>query len=166
MGSDSGRALTQSADFDSDAVMELRTDDEFLLTPLEEVSDEESQDSGSQVIALESDSDIDASSPTVLGSDSGGMGGFLDDTSGMLEPLSPMGFGESGGLTSMTPMYGATQTPQGQFSGLSVSMLSFCTLLIGLAGLMMFDVVRNIWSWDTPYQISSIVMDAILGLVG
>src|SRR5262249_15734248 len=43
-------ALGQEADFDSDSVMELKADDDFLLTPLEEGGDEDSSDSGSQVI--------------------------------------------------------------------------------------------------------------------
>lgn len=165
MGSDSGRALTQSADFDSDAVMELRTDDEFLLTPLEEVADEESQDSGSQVIALESDADLDASSPTVMGADSAGMAGLLDDTSGLLEPLSPLGFGETTDLSSMVqPAYAGV--PQGQFTGLSVTFLAMCVSLLAVSGLMMFDVLRNMWSWDSPYQVNSFIMDSILNLLG
>ena len=64
---DSSGTLGDSSDFDSDAVMELQSEDEFLLTPLEESLDDESQDSGSQVIALDSDTDFDDATPTVMG---------------------------------------------------------------------------------------------------
>ncbi|RMF95431.1 MAG: DNA-binding protein, partial [Planctomycetota bacterium] len=50
--------LTIAEDADTESPTQLKTDDEFLLTPLEEVSEDESA-SGSQVIALDTDVPVD-----------------------------------------------------------------------------------------------------------
>ena len=38
--------------------------------------------------------------------------------------------------------------------------------LVGLAGLMMVDVVRNMGTWDSPSPVTSPIMDQILNLIG
>jgi hypothetical protein len=35
-----------------------------------------------------------------------------------------------------------------------------------LSGMMMFDMVRNIWSWDGSYSATSSLMEFILNLPG
>ena len=32
--------------------------------------------------------------------------------------------------------------------------------------MLMYDLVRNMWSWDRPYTVNSSIMDSILGLFG
>jgi hypothetical protein len=49
------------------------------------------------------------------------------------------------------------------FSALSVMGLTACTLLLAVAGTMMYDLLRNMWSWDSAYGTSSLFMDAIIG---
>jgi hypothetical protein len=44
-------------------------------------------------------------------------------------------------------------------------MLVFCVLFLGLCGMMSFDIVRNIWSWQGEYTVSSFIMDSILGFL-
>ena len=70
---------------DPDAATQLKADEDFLLTPLEDAGGEES-DSGSQVIALDAESEFDESAATMLGSGAG-MSGVqaLDEDFG--EPL-------------------------------------------------------------------------------
>jgi hypothetical protein len=41
-----------------------------------------------------------------------------------------------------------------------------CTLVLMLCGMMMYDMIRNIWSWDTNYSATSTLMDFILNLPG
>ena len=48
------------------------------------------------------------------------------------------------------------------FGALTVVGLVACTGLLVVAGVMMYDLVRNIWSWDNPYPLASPLMDAIL----
>jgi len=35
-----------------------------------------------------------------------------------------------------------------------------------LCGMMMFDLLRTMWSWNEPYSINSSLMDTILGWIG
>lgn len=151
--------LADSAEFDSDAVMDIKSDDEFLLTPLEEPSDVESQDSGSQVIALDSDSGfLDDSSATILGQEPAG--GLQSDGAGF---LSSGPGGMPGGAMTPAP---APAAPQAKYSAWVVLSLALCLLIMSLTGMMMFDLVRNMWSWNGAYSANSSIMDAILGLFG
>lgn len=167
--SDSG-TLNDSAEFDSDAVMELQGEDDFLLTPLEESVDDESQDSGSQVIALDSDSDFDDASAALGGppaatamleADDMGMGAALgapvDVGAGLA--IAPS-LAAAPGAMMMAPVREA------QYTWVNVTFLSLCVLLLTLTGMMMFDLMRNMWSWDGHYAATSPLMDMILSMFG
>ncbi|HVX14473.1 MAG TPA: helix-turn-helix domain-containing protein [Pirellulales bacterium] len=166
---DSSGTLGDSADFDSDAVMELQSEDEFLLTPLEESMDDESQDSGSQVIALDSDTDFDDATPTVMGSVDALGGAMLEPD----DPSAPVGFGggaDLGGFsTAVAP--GMAMAPGGvmlapareaRFGIFDMCLLSFGVLMLALGGMMSFDLMRNMWSWEGPYTANSVIMDKLL----
>lgn len=161
--SDSG-TLSDSAEFDSDAVMELQGDDDFLLTPLEESVDDESQDSGSQVIALDSDSDFDAAAlggapaaTAMLEADDMGIGAPVDVGAGLA--IAPT-LAAAPGAMMMAPVREA------QYTWVQVMLLSLCVLLLSLTGMMMFDMMRNMWAWDGHYAGASPLMDMILGMFG
>ena len=34
--------------------------------------------------------------------------------------------------------------------------------MLTLTGMMLFDLVRNMWSWDKPYAYNSSLMDALM----
>jgi excisionase family DNA binding protein len=162
---------------EAEAPTELKTDDDFLLTPLEEVSEEEDSESGSQVIALDLEGD---ESPTMIAGTPGGSGvaAMLD------EDLSPgavadMGFGaavdaaalgtaplavQSGALMMEGAPLGAAAAalPEAPYTAWNIVSLSFCTLFLVLAGMMIYDLMRNMWSWDGAYQVNSSIMDFIL----
>jgi hypothetical protein len=38
-------------------------------------------------------------------------------------------------------------------------------LLLGFTGILMLDLVSNIWSWEGNLSASSTIMDAILGMM-
>lgn len=167
--SDSG-TLSDSAEFDSDAVMELQGEDDFLLTPLEESIDDDSQDSGSQVIALDSESDFDDASAALGGppaatamleADDLGMGAALgapvDVGAGLA--IAPS-LAAAPGAMMMAPVREA------QYTWLQVTGLSFCVLLLALTGMMMFDLMRNMWSWEGHYAATSPLIDMILRMFG
>jgi excisionase family DNA binding protein len=161
---DSSGTLGDSADFDSDAVMELQSEDEFLLTPLEESMDDESQDSGSQVIALDSDTDFEDASPTVMGPPDAG--------AALLEPaeegIADLGLGGAGlGMAtapSLAAAPGMVMAPgrEAPFGILAMSMLTLSVIVLSLTGMMTFDLMRNIWSWEGAYTANSWIMDQIL----
>ncbi|HEV3343118.1 MAG TPA: helix-turn-helix domain-containing protein [Pirellulales bacterium] len=161
---DSSGTLGDSADFDSDAVMELQSEDEFLLTPLEESMDDESQDSGSQVIALDSDTDFEDASPTVMGP--------ADAGAALLEPeegVADLGLGAVGlgmaAAPSLAAAPGMVMAPgrEAPFGILAMSFLTLSVIVLSLTGMMTFDLMRNIWSWDGAYTANSWIMDTILG---
>lgn len=163
LGSDSSEVLGTAADFDSDAVLELKSDDEFLLTPLEESSDEESQDSGSQVIALDEDSaSFDDVSPTMLATDSASSLEVVDEGSA--------GLGVAPGLVQPTGVPGqqlvaaAPPAREAAYSIPVVLSLGCCVLVLSVTAMMMFEMVRVMWSWDEPYAVNSKLMDAIVSL--
>jgi hypothetical protein len=166
LSSDSSGTLGDSSDFDSDAVMELKGEDDFLLTPLEEAADDESQDSGSQVIALDSDTgDFDDAAPTMLGDAEPAASGLLEaDDAGGFGALGTAPAGLSPSLGVGPGMVMAPASAESPYGILAMTMLSLGTVVLALTGMMMFDVVRNMWSWDSPYASNSFLMDNILSL--
>jgi hypothetical protein len=146
---------------DSDSALAVEGEDDFLLTPLEEASDEES-DSGSQVIALDTEGDFEDATATLLGSQ---IPGLLDEDSGQLDPLGmPGGAAAMGGGAAAAAAGPVTVIrSETRFSGLDVVLLSMCLLGLSVTGIMMYDLVRNMWSWETPYSFNSSLMDMIVG---
>ena len=147
---------------DLEATTELQTDDEFNLTPLEEVGDEES---GSQVIALdtEDDSVVGAAMPAMLDEDTGGIG----------EPIgfeaveaAPMDMAAMSGAATAPVMAGAPVLEEAPYSGMVVWLGLFpCMLMLVLAGIMSFDLVRNMWIWDGTMTINSSLLDMLKGML-
>ncbi len=141
---------------------------DFLLTPMEEVGDAEDSESGSQVIALEEEAgDEDA---TMIGDVSDvGAAPMLDEDVAM-DQLGP---GSAPRLTpepAMAPQdyemgapVGAAALPESPFTTMNVVSLALCAFLLALGGMMMFDLLRNMWSWDAPYTLNSWIMDLIVG---
>jgi excisionase family DNA binding protein len=144
-------------------------DDDFLLTPLEEVGPEES-DSGSQVIALEGDvefEDSGASSSSAMLEQPAGLGGLLEEDLG--EGLGGVGALSAAALTpaaaqAAAPAAGGAMAPEPAYSGWNVASLAMCALLLMFIGMFMFDLLRNMWSWNNAYPVNSSLMSAILSL--
>jgi len=147
-------------------------DDDFLLTPMEEESDKEESASGSQVIALDTEGDESA---TLVGASSsvGTMAAMLDeDLSG--QPAMDMGApmvgggllaGQPAGLTDGVPlMQPSMMLPETPYTGLQIAGLAVCSVLLMVCGMMMYDLLRNMWSWDGAYTINSSLMDGILNI--
>jgi excisionase family DNA binding protein len=120
--------------------------DEFLLTADTEsgIADD---DSSSQIIALDEVVDSEeigaAVFDDVMASDA-----MLDDPR--------LGDDDIG-----RPVSGSTEA---SFSLGSVLGLAGCVVLLCLGGIMMFDLVRNIWSWNKTYSLNSSLIESILSL--
>ncbi len=183
---DSGLALDEPIDLgpggDDDGLqlgeddLLVGKDDDFLLTPLA-AGDEDDTESGSQVIALDSEpSSEDAA--TIIGTPSkANLVAMLD------EDMAPMGMGALSVAPTLPAMGAAAGTPLGlgttpiemvppvealpeePYSVLQVLMLSACVVVLAFGTAMMFDLVRNMSSWGTPYEINSSLMDWVLKLV-
>jgi len=164
--------LTLSEDAETESPTELKTDDEFLLTPLEEAGDDE--ESGSQVIALDTEDESmtmvpdEAAMPAMLDEDMGGADQMGFDAAG-LEGAAPMvDMAQAAAVTSdVAPMpTGQAALPEAPYSGLVVWLGLFpCTLMLVLAGMMSFDLIRNMWTWQGTMTLNSTLLDTLKGML-
>lgn len=161
--------ITLSEETDLDSPTELKTEEDFTLTPMEEGGEEEDSESGSQVIALDEveEAAVGAGAPA-------GRAAMLDedfsavpmvDAGGGLGPLGPAPLGAPADMTAGAALGAqAAALPEAPYSGLNVFSLVLCTLILTIAGMMMYDLMRNIWSWDSGQVVSSPIMDFILNI--
>jgi hypothetical protein len=57
---------------------------------------------------------------------------------------------------------GAYAAPEPTWSGWNVASLVLCAVLLMFCGMFMYDLLRNMWSWNGPYPVNSSLMDMIL----
>jgi hypothetical protein len=163
--------LTLSEETDTESPTQLQADDDFLLTPLDEGADEEDSESGSQVIALDEAAGDEAA--TMVAGD--GMAAMLDEEVGGVDmgigvsPLEPaLGAGAPlGGQQPVAPgaaLAPGAPLPEAPFGTLAMVMLSLCMVVMVLSGMMAYDLMRNMWSWSGPFDVTSSLMDMILSL--
>ena len=170
LGEDDMISLSEEADLDSPT--ELKAEEEFTLTPMEEIGEEDDSESGSQVIALD---DVDEGEAAV-GALAGGRAPMLDEDFAA-EPIlgmegvemgSPLGAGPMGApqdLAAGQPLGAQVAAlPEAPYTVWNIVSLVFCAIFLALAGMMMYDLVRNMWSWDKPGAVTSPLMEWILGL--
>jgi hypothetical protein len=162
LGSSARKLLDSSDAADlSELGGEAKPDDDFLLTALDDAGAEESSDSGSQVIALDSDDEI-----------SSGMFAPLAGGAGLLEE-EPGASGTGATVVMAAPSLGTapammttTGPAEAPYSGPTVAVLAVCVLLLLFCGMMTFDLMRNMWSWDGPYTVNSSIMDSLGSTIG
>ena len=143
----------------------LKADNEFLLSPLEDAGDlqESSSESGSQVIAL----DTEGAGEGMMGGVEG-MATMLDDditgqaAMGLATPS--LGVEPSALIEGVPLVQPAGALPEAPYTWWQISGLALCTVLLMLCGMMMYDVLRHMWSWGEPYSVNSSLMDSILSL--
>lgn len=171
---------------DPDQATRLKRDDQFMLAPAGAQDDED--DSGSQVIALE-DSSFDQDAATMLGQGNlaqpalvpedpfaqaqmmqPGMGNFdptiaamPGDLGGMAAPgmMQPAGMAAPG----MAPVY-APAPVEIPYSIWNVLSLMVVAGVLALTGMLMVDVMHNMWQFDGTGSASSAVMDGFIGMFG
>jgi excisionase family DNA binding protein len=110
----------------------------FELTPMAEEAGDD--DDSSQVIALEEFKD-QGEADDLLG---GGLG--TPSYAGAAAAFAPVA---------------SVQVEETQFTGWQVVFLSLCILMLGLCGIMVVDLVRNMWSWNEPYTVNSMLIDGL-----
>jgi excisionase family DNA binding protein len=119
--------------------------EDFQLTPLSEAPADEDEEDSSQIIALEEVAEEPAE-----------------------ELLGPSRFTDVGlgADTMLAPTGVSVAAADTQFTGANVTFLSLCFLLLMLCGMMMIDLMRNMWSWNETFDANSGLIDGILGLLG
>ncbi len=128
---------------------ELKTDDDFLLTPLEETTDTDGSESGSQVIALDTEGE---ESGTMIGAGSGVSMAAMIDEDISVPPGLEMGVGGplagpavlgaqpsalAEGAAVISPAAALAEPP---YTGWQIAGLAVCSVLLSLCGIMMYDL--------------------------
>lgn len=111
--------------------------EEFQLSPSGSL--EADDDSGSQVIELEDSSEFGDAAVALPAHD----GGFGDQ--GFVEEGFGPGLGTAGATGGAPVIMG---TPEVPFSGLMVLALLGILMIMGMSGMLVTDVVRNMWQWS------------------
>jgi hypothetical protein len=154
---------------DPDAATQLKSDEDFDLTPVESAMEDES-DSGSQVIALDTEG-LDAEAPTQLGGLAVGPI-EMEPVESVITEEPAEGFGAPAGVPGaavagqVQPQFPVQELPETPYSIWQVGSLAIVVLMLAFTGVLMIDVVRNIWSFDQPYGASTSIMNSIIDALG
>ena len=143
---------------DPDAATQLKADDDFLLTPVDDDEDDES-DSGSQVIALDTEQ-FDDTADTMLAA---GPAVLEEDDFG--EAPAPAGMAPAGAMMGQPMMHPAAQLPEAKYSIWNVLSLMLVFAMLAITGMLMVDVVQNMWQYDEPVSASGTLMEYVLEIV-
>ncbi|MBN1589834.1 MAG: helix-turn-helix domain-containing protein [Pirellulales bacterium] len=171
LGEDEVLALDKRAD--TEAPTELAGDSDFLLTPMDELTDGE-EESSSQVIALDEEGDSGELAEVTPMLD-GDVGEPVAQAMSFAEPM-PLEVAASKAAAApagIMPDYSVAQPEaagvsasglsEAPYSALNIAGLVFCTVVLFIVGMMMYDLMRNMWSWNQPTPVNSWLMDLILG---
>jgi hypothetical protein len=138
-----------------------KVEDEFQLSSTAEAGMEDS-DSGSQVIALDSDEDISSGMFAPVAQ----AGLVEEDTIAMSTsdvPVMAVSPASAPGPSMMAATAGTLEAP---FSTWNVVSLIVCAVFLLLCGMMIFDLLKNMWSWGGPSSVNSSIMDALGNSIG
>lgn len=148
--------ISLEEDIDVEGATELKADEDFMLTPVEEAADD--TDSGSQVIALDADEEF--------GAGFGGSATGLEEDLGAAAPLVGAGLAPAAALATAPGLAPSAYAYEPPFTVWNFVSLLACALFLLVGGMFMYDLVRNMWSWDSPYGFSSAMMDGLVGIFG
>lgn len=157
--------ISLGEDANTDAPTELKTDDDFLLTPLEEAAEEEDSESGSQVIALDTEGEGDEAVTMIAGGAAAGSMAAMLEEDLSTQPAGEMGLGAplDAAAPGMAPLGQADMAlPEAPYSIWNVLSLALCAIFLVLSGMFMYDLMRNMWSWNGPFDVNSSMMDTVL----
>jgi hypothetical protein len=142
-----------------EAAAPLQADEDFQLAPSAALQEDE-EDSGSQVIALEDSSAFVAAAEAGVEGDGNLIGAPAegDELTGALEEK------EAAPVTLPTVQLAAAQDIP--YSIWNVLSLLGIVVILAVTGMLMTDLVRNMWTWDETYTASTPVMDVMVRMFG
>ena len=159
--------LDDEDDLDLEGGTDLKADDDFLLTSDDGGVSEESE-SGSQVIALDEADEFDEVGDTML-ADADMLDADSLDADDLGTGEAELEFDEAATAGAVVAGGAAAATIaapiEEEYSIWNVVGLGTCLFFLTLAGVMMFDILRNMWSWNQEYALNSSLMDAIINLL-
>jgi hypothetical protein len=141
--------ISLDEDVAEDEAGKRKSNEDFLLTPIEDSSDE--PDSSSQVIALDAEEEF-----------TGGFGSapaMLEEDLTTAEPLVAPGLTPAAALAGAPMMtHAAYEAP---YSGWNITVLVICFVFMFIGGMFMYDLMRHMWSWDSPYSWNGALIDSL-----
>ncbi len=137
-----------------------KIEDDFQLSSADEPAGEDS-DSGSQVIALDSDDDISSGMFAPVAQT-----GLVEEEPIAATPSSVPGIGLAPSTAPTPTLVAVAGTVEAPFSTWNVTSLAICAVFLLLCGMMTYDLLRNMWSWQGPTTVNSSIMDSIGNSVG
>jgi len=145
---------------DQDQPTQIKADNEFLLSAGDTLEEDES-DSGSQVIALEDSESFDQDAATMLKTE-GALGADV------FQPLGAEGAleGAAPGMGAAQPVYVQVASTEAPYSVWNVLALGTVAGLLALSGMMMVDVMLNMWSFSGTSSVSTGIMDVFISMFG
>jgi len=144
---------------ESEAAAPAQADEDFQLAPSAALQEDE-EDSGSQVIALEDSSAFVAASEGVL---EGGEA-VIDEAEQADELAGALEEKEAAPVTLPTVELAAAQDIP--YSIWNVLSLLAITVILAVTGMLMTDLVRNMWTWDQTFSASTPIMDVMVRMFG
>lgn len=153
----------ESGAFEAEPVQSLKKDEDFLLTPSDEMFADES-DSGSQVIALEDSAAFDQEAAILQGQPA-----LLADTAGLDQQLDALGGGGVAAtpISVPTPAYmGPAAVPEAPYSIWNIVGLVVIVMFLSVTGILMSDIVRNMWAWEEGLDVSTSISEGLAGAFG
>lgn len=141
----------------------IQQDEEFLLSPSDEMLGDESSDSGSQVIALD-DSGAFESDPDVAVLDSGEQM-LVEEEGGLESALEPID-DDVVSLAGSVPAASGAVAPEVPYTAWNILSLVLVMMLLAGAGVLMADIVRNMWTWNGEGGVSSGFANTVIGWFG
>lgn len=145
--------------FEGEPAANLKKDEDFLLTPSDEMFTDES-DSGSQVIALEDSVAFDQDAGVL----DQAQGALLADTGGLDQQLDALG---GGGVAATPigvrqPMYSGGP-PEAPYSIWNIAGLLMVMMFLSLTGVLLSDMLRNMWAWEDGMDVATSISEGVAG---
>ncbi len=178
-------ALVGSDDSESPTLLSEGNDFELVA---DTVGPDDSE-SSSQIISIDGEDPFAIGSEEEPGDPFGGSDMFADMSPSGSFPApmpSPAATGPAAGAPAVGPApacgaaeqgFGSEYTPtqaarsavptEANYGGLVIGLgLAPCIVLLGIGGMMMFELIRNMWSWNQTTMLSSWIMEPIAGMLG
>ena len=136
----------------------LKADDDFLLTPTEETAEADESESGSQVIALDTEGEEAGlggqGMATIFGEGLGDQA--LDLGAGVaLGAAGGSGLGVSAAVEGAAVAPAGAFMPEAPYTTWNIVFLGVCLFFLLLCGAMVYDLLRNMWSWNSAGSVNT-----------
>ncbi|MDA1052453.1 MAG: helix-turn-helix domain-containing protein [Planctomycetota bacterium] len=153
-------------DIEAESPSAVKKDEEFLLSPSDEMFMDES-DSGSQVIALEDSAAFDQDAATLVSDQA-----LLAETDGLDQQLGALGGGGAPAMPTATPAAAAAQAyaaepPETPYSIWNILGLLAIIMFLSLSGIVMTDMLKNMWAWEEGgHDVATSISNGLTGAMG